>query len=86
MAGACHLPLEQVGIEQRQPELRDSRGHNGKKEDGRATGREKRHFCKLATLKKKILFSPIDCLLIGKSHKITNHASWPSGNSTHFHK
>lgn len=45
MAGACHLPLEWAGIEQRQPELRNSRGHDGKKEDGRATGREKWHFC-----------------------------------------
>lgn len=86
MAGACHLPLEQVGIEWSQPELRDSRGHDGQKEDRRDTGREKWHFCKLATLKKKPLFSPNDCLLGGKSHKITNHASWPSGNSIHFQK
>lgn len=40
----------------------------------------------LATLEKKTLFSPTDCLRVGKSHKITNHASWPSGNSPCCHK
>lgn len=75
MAGACHLPLERARIEQHQPELGDSRGHDSKKEDGRATGRKKWHFYKLATLKKKTLFSPADCLLVCDFHKITNHAS-----------
>lgn len=31
---------------------------------------------------KRAPFSPTDCLLVGKSHKITKHASRPSGNST----
>lgn len=74
MAGACHLPLDWAGIEWSQLEQRNSRGHDGKNEDGRATGRDKWHLCKLAKLKKKTLLSQTDCLLAGKSHKITNHA------------
>jgi len=42
------------------------------------------HFRELATVEKKkpTPFSPTDCLLVGKSRKITGHASWLSGNST----